>query len=39
MRNSCEGVTDESTILAFIDVWREASYSTIACCRNEMKGS
>jgi hypothetical protein len=40
MKNSCEGVTDESAILAFIDSFeREASYSAIACYEKGTKGN
>jgi hypothetical protein len=39
MRNSCEGVTDESAILRSSIVWREASYSAIAYYENGMKGN
>jgi hypothetical protein len=38
MKNSCEGVTDESAILAFIDSLEDSS-SAIAFCGKGMKGN
>jgi hypothetical protein len=39
MKNSCEGVTDESAILAFIDSLERGQLLCIACYENGTKGN